>query len=479
MRWLVFAALAACTHPKDPVSELEDPSTCMQCHPQHYTQWSGSMHAYASDDPVFVAMHARGQRETGGQLGTFCVQCHAPMAVVLGIVDDTNAASFDPTALPATARGITCYFCHDVKSVAADHNNGLVLALDQTMRGGAPNPAETPAHDSLYDTTIISGDNNNSSMCGSCHDVVTPSPPSPASVALERTYQEWQTTFFSAPNDPLHHLSCGNCHMVASRDVIAQGPGLNVSTRDNGYHDHFFPGIDQALTPWPQMDTMATEIASILNPAVNITGATPITGPPIPGGICVVPLGGGEITVRMDSQSVGHRWPSGASQDRRAWLEVIAYDASNNVLFQSGIVPDGMDPEDVADPNLFGLWDRIFKSDGTPAHFFWEVATEDIELLKAPVTLDPNDPAFDHSSTKVFPIGALSAQVDHITARILIRPLNLALMNLLVQSGDLDASLPSQLQTLVTGTGGTPFRTWTRANQDGATGCCPVGMPSC
>ena len=109
----------------------------MTCHPQHYTQWSGSMHAYSSDDPVFLAMNARGQRETNNQLGTFCVQCHAPMAVALKLTDGTN---FDPTTLPPTARGITCFFCHNVESVDADHNNGLVLALDDTMRGGVQNP---------------------------------------------------------------------------------------------------------------------------------------------------------------------------------------------------------------------------------------------------------------------------------------------------------------------------------------------------
>ena len=56
-------------------------AACKDCHPKHYTQWSGSMHAYASDDPVFVAMNKRGQREA--QLGSFCLQCHAPMAVAL------------------------------------------------------------------------------------------------------------------------------------------------------------------------------------------------------------------------------------------------------------------------------------------------------------------------------------------------------------------------------------------------------------
>ena len=29
-------------------------------------------------------MNKRGQRETNGALGTFCLKCHAPMAVALG-----------------------------------------------------------------------------------------------------------------------------------------------------------------------------------------------------------------------------------------------------------------------------------------------------------------------------------------------------------------------------------------------------------
>ena len=40
------------------------------------------MHAFASRDPVFRAMNQRGQRETNGELGDFCVKCHAPMAVL-------------------------------------------------------------------------------------------------------------------------------------------------------------------------------------------------------------------------------------------------------------------------------------------------------------------------------------------------------------------------------------------------------------
>src|SRR3954465_428275 len=59
------------------LEKLMDPETCKGCHPKHYEEWSGSMHAYAAVDPVFNAMNKRGQRETSGQLGKFCVQCHA------------------------------------------------------------------------------------------------------------------------------------------------------------------------------------------------------------------------------------------------------------------------------------------------------------------------------------------------------------------------------------------------------------------
>src|SRR5262245_46081180 len=97
--------------------ELLDPETCRACHPDHYRDWSGSMHAYASEDPIFLAMNRRGQRE--GAIGEFCVKCHAPMAVAEGATrDGLNLAE-----LPRKLRGVTCYFCHTVDSVDGTHNN--------------------------------------------------------------------------------------------------------------------------------------------------------------------------------------------------------------------------------------------------------------------------------------------------------------------------------------------------------------------
>ena len=111
--------------------QLLDPQTCQSCHPSHYKEWSGSMHAYAADDPVFLAMNRRGQEETDGELGDFCVQCHAPMALREG-------ATFDGLNLPdvpQSLKGVTCYFCHSVDGVQGTHNNPLTLADDEVLRG--------------------------------------------------------------------------------------------------------------------------------------------------------------------------------------------------------------------------------------------------------------------------------------------------------------------------------------------------------
>jgi hypothetical protein len=447
--------LGACggDEPVRSVAELQDPQTCNECHPKHVQQWSGSMHAYASDDPVFVAMNRRGQRETAGALGTFCVKCHAPMAVELGL---TTGADFDPVRLPASARGVTCYFCHNVKAVADTHNNGLVLAADQTMRGGLADPVTSQAHHSRYDK-LMDSDANQSEICGSCHDVVTP-----RGVELERTYKEWQTTFFSQP-DPLHHLTCGSCHMRSSTDVIADDPGHNVLLRKNGFHEHLWPAIDQALTAFPEAAAQTAGIQRDLDPAVAVIGPTSFASNVQPGGICLDPPG--VLSVRIDSIGTAHFWPSGAAQDRRAWLEVIASDKDGVVLFSTGAVPDGpgrVDPEQLADPNLFGLWDRAFKDDGSPAHFFWDIARVDSKLLRPPITLDKNSPAFDHSSTVKFDVTGSFAGIDHITARLRIRPLSYALLDDLVGSGDLATAAAARLPTLdIVGT----QSTWTAATK--------------
>lgn len=96
---------------------LLDPETCRGCHPQHYREWASSMHAYAAEDPVFIAMLQRAKRELGDGLGDQCVRCHAPMALREGATTD----GLNLQEVPRSLRGVTCYFCHN----AIDAGDGL------------------------------------------------------------------------------------------------------------------------------------------------------------------------------------------------------------------------------------------------------------------------------------------------------------------------------------------------------------------
>ena len=232
-------------------------------------------------------------------------------------------------------------------------------------------------------------------------------------------------------------------------DTIAEAPGVEL--RPFGRHDHTMASIDQALTPFPELAAQDVAVKEILRPAIGIKGPKPLTGIRSRGGVCLDYPMPNQITVRMDSFNVGHNFPSGVAHDRRVWLEVIAYDATDNIVFSSGVVPDGMDPEEINDPNLFGLWERTFKENGTPAQFFHEVTSYDpnpMHYIPGAVTLNPNDPRIDHSRTAVYTNVANTGAITRITARLRMRALPYATLRSLEQSGDLDPAVKTQLKTL-------------------------------
>ncbi len=126
--------------------QLLDAETCRSCHSDHYREWAGSMHAYASQDPVFLAMNRRGQEETHGELGAFCVRCHAPLALREGATSN----GLNLAEVPKALQGVNCYFCHNVDAVEGSHNNPLRLSGDVTLRAGVKEPHPNPAHASEY-----------------------------------------------------------------------------------------------------------------------------------------------------------------------------------------------------------------------------------------------------------------------------------------------------------------------------------------
>lgn len=396
---------------------LLDPASCKTCHPSHYDQWAGSMHAYASEDPVFLAMNQRGQRETNGALGDFCVKCHAPMAVREGLTTDgLNLAD-----LPAPMKGVTCYFCHAAESVAGTHDNPLTLAKDLSLFGPFGDPASGTPHSGKYAALFDDARPESSAACGACHDIVNGH-----GAHVERTFQEWQETVFSKPQ---RGLSCAACHMDGS-----DGPASSVSSRTRRLHDHSLPGVDVALSAFPGVEAQQQLIQKSLDPVVQST-------------LCFNPQTR-QVHLTLDNVGAGHGWPSGASQDRRAWVQLTA-SAGGAEIYSSG-GPAAFPLEGSADPDLWLIRDCMADPDGRDVHMFWEAADIVTNQLPGSIVVslaDPTSAARTHIR-KVYPSapGAGLAQVpDSISVRVFIQAIGDDVLQDLVRSGDLDASVPPRI----------------------------------
>jgi hypothetical protein len=354
--WLLF--LVRCSSPSPPsaadaapdvptpkltIEQLKDPETCNQCHTKHYRDWLGSMHAYAADDPMFLAMNDRGQREAN--IGNLCVQCHAPMAIAEappGTIIDTAKLK----ELPKSQRGVTCYFCHQIDAVTNTHNNPLHLANDGVMRGRYNDAVPNEGHASAYSTLLDGPHLDSANACGSCHDIVNGQ-----GSHVERTFEEWKTSVFAYP---VSGLPCARCHVgFEQRDVIADGPKVQgVRVRDR--HDHKMAAVDRALTPFPEIDAQALAVRKALNdPPVIQTALCVAEFPPE-----------SKIIVIVDNLQAGHMVPSGAAQDRQLWFEVTAF-KDGSEIYQSGHVPAGTDATESTDEDLWLMRDCMFDEQGT------------------------------------------------------------------------------------------------------------------
>lgn len=417
---------------------LLDPKSCLPCHERHVREWSGSMHAYAAEDPVFVAMNARMQRETGGQNKDFCVGCHAPMAVRTGAtVDGTNLAQ-----VPSHLKGVTCVFCHEASSVEGTHNNPLKLAGDGVMRGAYADPARSSPHRAARSPLHDREDLSSSQLCGACHDVVTPH-----GAHIERTFAEWKSSLY-AQNAPTSQLTCGKCHMTGRTDVAAEAEGVPVRT----VHDHSMPAVDIALTPWPEAAEQRRRVQEFLDGSLIAK-------------LCVLQTPQGPTAdITLDNAFAGHGFPSGANQDRRAWVEVVAW-REGQVVFQSGVVPDRKAVEKIDDPNLWLLRDTIYDRSGKETHMFWEAARVEPAQLPPAVTNDPLDPRFYHQVKRTYALPF--PPPDRLTMRVRMRPMDFALLDDLVASGDL---APEILDRIPTFDLASTVKEWTK---DRGFGCVP------
>jgi hypothetical protein len=177
-------------------------------------------------------------------------------------------------------------------------------------------------------------------------------------------------------------------------------------------HRHLWPGVDTALaTGYPGVAAQERAIDCAFAGAIRL-GLLPSSRTP--------PYDRFEVT--LTNLTVGHAWPSGASQDRRAWVEFTAYDADGGVLLERGVVAEGK-VVGADDDALEVLHDRLYDEMGTPVHMFWQAGLSDAhprgyetDLLSAPTAGGPASRTFSY---------ALPASATKVTARLRLQAIGL------------------------------------------------------
>ncbi|MFA5867171.1 MAG: multiheme c-type cytochrome [Actinomycetota bacterium] len=287
---LVLSASPAASAAQYSAKDFMEPSYCSGCHTTLYNQWKHSAHARAVTDELFQKQVAYAVEDLGGPdnpeaqaIRAFCFDCHSPIGKMIGEVPPKSSIAMS---------GVSCDFCHTVSGTNGIGNASFVNTPGNVKRG--------PFVDAISEVheTTLSVLHTQSEFCGMCHDVYHPINGLP----LEQTYTEWKNSPYPAKN-----RQCQHCMMPQMKNVsiASEGPKRPV------VFGHTFAGGNFA-------EGDKTGAIKLLKKAAKIEVATDRTSAK-PGDKVF-------ITVKVTNTGAGHMIPTGLTEVRDVWLEIIAVD---------------------------------------------------------------------------------------------------------------------------------------------------------
>ena len=181
---------------------------CAPCHVDIHSDWIESAHANAVTDPAFQAGLEESVARHGEDSKRLCLSCHAPTT---RFTHSTNLQD------PLVREGITCDFCHTVKSVDLSRPDSPFEMVPGRVKYGPFQYAPSPAHGTAF--SILH--RNKPTFCAPCHEYKTA-----GGFPALTTYTEWTQGPY-----PALGVSCQDCHMALVQGSTAQP---EVKTRDTG-----------------------------------------------------------------------------------------------------------------------------------------------------------------------------------------------------------------------------------------------------
>ncbi|MDY6865326.1 MAG: multiheme c-type cytochrome [Halobacteriota archaeon] len=329
-------------------SDFTDPFVCGECHAEIYKQWEGSLHAISYIDPLYLSLEETASEETDGLTDEYCTRCHTPIGVLSGEVPPIGLDN--PNLSEISEKGISCDFCHSVNASTGIGNGAFLVSPDGTKRG--PHEDST----SPYHGTAYSELHTKAEFCGMCHDVYHQVNNHP----IETTYTEWKEGPYNT-GDEATTTYCQDCHMTPGITKYEANPGKSALTGPEREHiyTHYFVGGNSVLPGLLDSEVHEKMAQERLKSAATLELTIPEAGAGDEA----------EIKVKVTNVGAGHKLPTGLTEAREIWIELVAVDSSGKELFHSG----ALDEEGNVDPSAVMYHTVLGDASGEHTIKVWEV----------------------------------------------------------------------------------------------------------
>jgi hypothetical protein len=311
-----------------------------------YALWSASMMAHSAIDPYWrakIRYETAANPAAAAAIENTCLSCHAPMQQY-GARAAQEAMRFDDLGAMGL-EGVSCTVCHQILPENLGSKDSFTAGFKINSRGEVYGPHRNPfpmpmrMHTGL--TPAYAKHMMEAALCGTCHTVITPVLGRDSKVRGEfveqATYLEWMASSY-----PRSGKTCQSCHLPVLRDRDGQpAPQYIAHTPHGGYFGPIRPRAPFGRHFLQGANALGLEMLAALHPAnagileqatersrtnLGASMTLQLAAKAVAGGIAA------EVTVLNHS---GHKLPSGFPS-RRLWLHVRLWDASGQVVFESG-----------------------------------------------------------------------------------------------------------------------------------------------
>ncbi len=285
--------------------DYERPQACATCHVdiarQHEQAMMSQAYTHHWDEIEYFQLalpHAEKEPKVAG-VKAGCNGCHAPLAFLAGDVPPKP-----PAANTRANESVSCDLCHTITGFEGDvpFNFNWVSEPGRVKQG--PRPGVVSPHHETRENPFL----RTAEFCGTCHNEKNP-----WGLWVKSTHLEWQ----EGPQGK-GGIVCQDCHMPPAAGRSARMGSDLPDMRQHLFHGAHDPG------------KLAGSVEVRIHPEAREAE---------PGDTV-------KLTAVVVNAKAAHKIPSGSSEERVVWLDVVAKDAAGRT-FHLPVDRKGFDGEEL------------------------------------------------------------------------------------------------------------------------------------